>query len=60
MVKNRPASVGDADSIPGLGRSPEGGNGNPRRYSRLGNPMDRGPGRRQFMGLQKCQTRFSD
>ena len=29
-------------SIPGLGRSPGGGNGNPLRYSCLGNPMDRG------------------
>jgi len=29
VVKNLPAKAGDADSIPGLGRSPEGGNGNP-------------------------------
>ena len=28
--------------IPGLGRSPGGGNGNPFQYSCLGNPMDRG------------------
>ena len=45
MVKNLPANAGDArdtDSIPELGRSPGGGNGNPLQYSCLGNPMDRG------------------
>ena len=45
MVKNLPANVGDvkdAGSIPGLGRSPGGGNGNPVQYSCLENHMDRG------------------
>ena len=42
MVKNSPANAGDAGSIPGLGRSPGEGNGNPLQYSYLGNPMDRG------------------
>ena len=40
MVNNLPASagyLGDASSIPGLGRSPEGGHGNPLQYSRLEN-----------------------
>ena len=32
----------DAGSFPGLGTSPEGGNGNPLQYSCLGNPKDRG------------------
>ena len=41
-AKNLPANVGDVDLIPGLGRSPAGGNGNPLQYSCLGNPMDRG------------------
>ena len=44
MVKNLPVSpgdVGDLGSIPGLGRSPGGGNGNPLQYSCLGNSMDR-------------------
>ena len=41
MVKNQPANVGDAGSIPGLGRSSGGGNGNPLQYSCLENPMDR-------------------
>jgi len=44
-VKNLPASAGDirdAGSIPGWGRSPGGGNGNPLQYSCLENPMDGG------------------
>ena len=45
MVKNQTASAGDSrdmGSIPGLGRSPGEGNGNPFQYSCLENPMDRG------------------
>ena len=42
VVKNPSANGRDADSIPGLGESPGGGNGNPLKYSCLGNPMDRG------------------
>ena len=45
VVKNLPASEGDAGdvgSIPGLERSPGGGNGSPLQYSCLENPMDRG------------------
>ena len=42
VVKNLPANVGDADSIPGSGRSPGRGNGNPLQYSCLRNPMSRG------------------
>ena len=44
MVNNLPANVrdtGDTGSVPGLGRSPGGGNGNLLQYSCLGNPMDR-------------------
>ena len=41
-MKNPPANAGDMDSIPGLGRFPGGGNGNPLQYSCLKNPMDRG------------------
>ena len=43
MVKNSPANEGvsgGAVSIPGLGKSPGGGNGNPVQYSYLGNPLD--------------------
>ena len=45
VVKNLPANAGDvrdAGSIPGLGRSPGGGHGNPLQYSCLENPMDKG------------------
>ena len=45
MIKNPPANAGnarDTGSIPGLGRSPREGNGNPFQYSCLENPMDRG------------------
>ena len=46
-------SVGDLGSIPGSGSSPGEGNGNPLQYSCLENPMDRGAGRLQSMGLQR-------
>ena len=42
VVKNLPANAGDAGLIPGFGRSPGGGNGNPLQYSCLENPTDRG------------------
>ena len=42
MVKNLPANAGDMGSIPGLGRSPGEGNGNPLQYFCLENSMDRG------------------
>ena len=45
VVKNRHVNAGDArdvGSVPGLGRSPGEGNGNPLQYSCLENPMDRG------------------
>ena len=42
MVKNLPSSAGDADLIPGSGRSPGEGNGNPLQYRCLVNPRDRG------------------
>ena len=42
MVKNQPTMQEDPGSIPGLGRSPGEGNGNPLQYSCLENSMDRG------------------
>ena len=54
VVKNPPANVGDArdtSSIPGSGRSPGGGHGNPCQYSYLENPMDRGAWRAIVHGV---------
>ena len=45
VIKNLLANAGDAGSIPGSGRSPAVGNGNPFYCSFLGNLMDRGAGR---------------
>ena len=45
VVKNPPTKAGDAGdmgSVPGWGRSPGGGSGNPLQYSCLENPIDRG------------------
>ena len=53
MIKNPPANEGDAGSIPGSGRSPAEGNGNPLQYSSLGNPMDRGARRATVHGAAK-------
>ena len=50
MVKNPPAN---ADSIPGSGRSPGEGYGNPLQYSCLENPMDRGAWRAIVHGVAR-------
>ena len=42
VVKNLPANAGDTGSIPGSGRFPGKGDGNPLQYSCLENPIDRG------------------
>ena len=52
-------NAGDADSIPALGRSPGGRNGNPLQYSCLGNPMDRGAWWTTVHGVGKSQTELS-
>ena len=52
VVKNLPANAGDTGSIPGLGRSPGVGNGNPLQYFCLGNSTSREPGRLQAIGSQ--------
>jgi len=59
MVKSLPASAGDpgdVGSVPGSGRSPGGGNGNPFTYSCLGNPMDRGAWWATIHGVKKSWT----
>ena len=53
MVKNPPANARDASLIPGSGRSPAEGNGNPLQYSSLGNPMDRGNWQATIHGAAK-------
>ena len=61
VVKNPPANAGDvrdASSIPGLGRSPGEGHGNPLQYSCLENPMDRGAWWDTVHGVAKSQTRL--
>ena len=60
MVKNLLANAGDAGSIPGSGRSPGEGNGNPLQYSCLGNPMDRGAWRATDHGVAKSLAWLSD
>ena len=54
MVKNATANARDVCSIPGLGRSSGGGNGNPVQYSCLGNPVHRGAWRATVMGLPRA------
>ena len=59
MVKNPSASAGDvsdAGLIPGLGRSPGGGYGNPLQYFCLENPMDRGAWRATVHGVAESRT----
>ena len=60
MIKNPPANAEDAGSIPGLGRSPGEGNGNPLQYCCLENPMDRGAWRVTVHGIAKRQTLLSE
>ena len=55
-VKNLLANVGDTGLIPGLGRSPGEGIGNPLQYSCLGNPMDRGAWQATVHEITKSQT----
>ena len=50
----------DPSSIPGSGRSPGEGNGNPCQYSCLENPMDRGAWWAPVHGVMKSQTLLSD
>ena len=61
VVKNLPANAGEGDTgeaglIPGLGRSPEEGNGNRLQYSYLENPMDRGAWLAAICGVIESDT----
>ena len=59
VLKNPPANEGNLGSIPGSGRSPVEGNGNPLQYSCLGNPMNRGVWRGSVHGVAKSWTWLS-
>ena len=58
--KESACNVGDLDSIPGLGRSPEEGKGYPLQYSCLENPIDRGTWRAMVLGVAKSGTHLRD
>ena len=58
--KESACNAGDLGSIPGLGRSPGGGNGNPLQYSCLENPMDRGAWQVTVHGVAKSRTWLSN
>ena len=63
LVKYPPTSAGDPGdlgSIPGSGRSPGGGRGNPLQYPCLENPMDRGAWRATVRGLHRVSHDCSD
>ena len=55
VVKNLPANAGDTDSIPGSGRSPGGGHGNPLQYSCMKNLMDRAAWQAMVIGSQRVR-----
>ena len=59
-VKASACNAGDLGLIPGSGRSPGEGNGNPLQYSCLENPMDGGAWWATVHRVAKSQTRLSD
>ena len=59
-VKASTCNVGDLGSIPGSGRSPAEGNGNPLQYSSLENPMDGGAWWATVHGVTKSRTQLSN
>ena len=58
--KESPRIGGDLGSVPGSGRSPGGGHGNPLQYSCLENPMDRETWQATVYGVTKSRTQLSD
>ena len=58
--KKAPAKAGDSGSIPGSGRSPGGGKGNPLQYSCLENSMDRRAWWAVVHGVVKSRTQLND
>ena len=60
VVKNLPAKAEDTGSVPGSGRPPGEGNGNPLQYSCLGNPMDREVWQATVHGVTKSRRVLYD
>ena len=60
VVENLQVNVGDVASIPGSGRSPREGKGNPLQYLAWEIPRTEEPGGLQSMGLQKSWTQLGD
>ena len=58
--KESACNAGDLGLIPGLGRSPGGGHGNPLQYSYLENPLNRRAWRATVHGVEKSWTQLSD
>ena len=58
--KEATCNAGDPGSIPGSGRSPGEGNGNPLQYSCPKNPVNRGAWRAEVHGVEKSRTQPSD
>ena len=60
VSKESPCIAGDLGLIPGWGRSPVEGNGNPLQYSSLGDPVDRRAWQDTVHGMAKSRTQFSN
>ena len=60
VVKNPTSNAGDVGSIPGSGRSPGEGNGNPLQYFCLGNTTDSGAWKAKVHGVTKSRTQLNN
>ena len=60
VVKNPTSNAGDVSSIPGSGRSPGEGNGNPLQYFCLGNTTDSGAWKAKVHGVTKSRTQLNN
>ena len=60
VIKNPLTNAGGTGLIPGSGRSPGEGNGNPLQYPCLGNPMDKGAWWATVHGVSKSQILLND
>ena len=58
VVRDSPASAGDTGSVPGSGRHPGEGSGNPLQYSHVENPTDRGAWQAAVHRVENSHTQF--